>query len=541
MKRILCGTLVLMMLCTSAVAFADANGDYALSDIQEKGPARLVDEPITLTVFCGSDVKTTIIDGIEDNLMTRWMEACTGVHIEWITPSGGDASTALNLSLASGDYPDIYWGVNLSTAQVLTYASQGILLPLNDYLEEYAPAFNAFLQEDENARNVCTAPDGNIYSFARTDGGLHVLTWRKMFVYKPWLEAYLNASGKEEITTTEDFKDMLVYFRDNDMNGNGDATDEIPLLGEYACMLGYLMEPFQNQPYFHSLDIKDGTVFAPFVTEGWKEGLAYMANLYSEGLIAYDSFVMDGTQRRHLVSQPDKMVVGCVPNAGAWFMDAAAWGDRNVYEDWTTIAPLEGPSGLRQAPNTDFSCKANTYITTACEYPEVAVAWNDYWYTEEGMLMNYMGFEGINYEWVDEVNYNGTTPAVRYLGDSATASTITTWWNASAHRRQTPELRYSQVEDMRAAEYSNKNDSIKYLEYIVDETIPQVIWMNEEQANEITMIESIIKPYIDEMTTKFIVGDMNLESDWEAYIAALDDMQLARWIELYQEIMDMQV
>ena len=27
---------------------------------------------------------------------------------------------------------------------------------------------------------------------------------------------------------------MLEYYRDNDMNGNGDASDEIPLMGTYA-------------------------------------------------------------------------------------------------------------------------------------------------------------------------------------------------------------------------------------------------------------------------------------------------------------------
>jgi putative aldouronate transport system substrate-binding protein len=538
MKRFLNVLLALLML-VSSTALADANGNWTLADIKEKGPSRLTEEPITLKVFCGADVKPNIIDNIEENLMTQWMEERTGVHIEWIVSSGGDSVTALNMSLASGDYPDIYWGVDISNAQVISYAAQGILQPLNDYLEEYAPGLSAYLAENEMGRLTLTAPNGNIYAFPRTDGGLHVLTWRKMNVYKPWLEAYMNATGKGEPATIAEFKDMLIFFRDNDMNGNGDPSDEIPVLGTYDYLMGYMMEPFQNVPYFTDLDVKEGKVFAPFVTDAWKKGLIWLNELYTEGLIARDGFVMDDTQRRQLISQPDCMVVGCVPEASAWFMDVNAWGDRNVYEEYTALLPIEGPTGLRQAPNTDFSCKPNTYITTACKYPEIAVQWCDYWYTEEGMMVNLMGFEGITYEWVDAVNYNGTKPAVRYLEDYS-YGTVTTWWNASAHRHQSPELRYTKVADPAAVETYNKEQSAKYLDFIVKESIPQRVWMTEEQANELAMIESIISSYISETNAKFIVGDLSIENDWDNYLAELNTMQLKRWIELYQEIMDAQ-
>ena len=99
--------LLALLMLVSSTALADANGNWTLADIKEKGPSRLTEEPITLKVFCGADVKPNIIDNIEENLMTQWMEERTGVHIEWIVSSGGDSVTALNMSLASGDYPDI--------------------------------------------------------------------------------------------------------------------------------------------------------------------------------------------------------------------------------------------------------------------------------------------------------------------------------------------------------------------------------------------------------------------------------------------------
>lgn len=45
------------------------------------------------------------------------------------------------------------------------------------------------------------------------------------FINKAWLDQL----GLEVPTTTEELYELLCAFRDNDMNGNGDTTDEIPL------------------------------------------------------------------------------------------------------------------------------------------------------------------------------------------------------------------------------------------------------------------------------------------------------------------------
>ena len=46
-----------------------------------------------------------------------------------------------------------------------------------------------------------------------------------MFINKTWLDNL----GLEVPTTLGELKDVLIAFRDNDANGNGDTTDEIPL------------------------------------------------------------------------------------------------------------------------------------------------------------------------------------------------------------------------------------------------------------------------------------------------------------------------
>ena len=71
----------------------------------------------------------------------------------------------------------------------------------------------------------------------------------KLYVNHDWLEKYCQETGKEAPVTTQEFEDMLIYWRDNDMNGNGDPSDEIPMAGTLATDGGdftvYLLNAFQ--------------------------------------------------------------------------------------------------------------------------------------------------------------------------------------------------------------------------------------------------------------------------------------------------------
>ena len=209
-KSLLCLALALSLLAGCAGAFAEESG------------FPLVSEPITFTAF------TAWVEHMSDpatNTMNVTYEEMTGVHIDWIQSQ--DYITDLNLMIA------------------------GELLPLNDLIDEYAPNLKAALEEHPEFREYLTAPDGNIYTFFTTDCGLHMPNRRKMFVKKDWLNAYRESVGDETApNTVEEFEEMLVFFRDSDLNGNG-AQDEIPLIGSTNVEdepLYYLILPHRRRP-----------------------------------------------------------------------------------------------------------------------------------------------------------------------------------------------------------------------------------------------------------------------------------------------------
>ena len=161
---------------SGAEAGQTQTGDNSL--FNEPGQLPIVNEPVTLTVFAPANP-----DGSwEDNEMVKELEETTGIHLEWQTCAASDnVQEKLSTMFASGDLPDIILtGVGSSnrydkaTEQAL--GEQGLILPLNDYLDTVSVGYKQALDEIEGMRDYITTPNGNIYSLPNVDGSLHVNT-----------------------------------------------------------------------------------------------------------------------------------------------------------------------------------------------------------------------------------------------------------------------------------------------------------------------------------------------------------------------------
>src|SRR5699024_6165572 len=71
-----------------------------------------------------------------------------------------------------------------------------------------------------------------------------------------------------------------------------------------------------------------------------------------------------------------------------------------VGEQYDSLAALEGPDGHQDYTKISPSVwdTANFIVTSENENPEAAVRWMDYFYSEEGAKLYYMGVEGETYE-----------------------------------------------------------------------------------------------------------------------------------------------
>ena len=401
--------VLLLSACASEPPAADSEGAEAPAaasgvEVSPAGEFPVVEEPITIKAFV---CPTNMVKDYKENEFTYWLEDLTGINLEFDVPSQADAQQKLNLMLASGDLPDVIIGCDIRLDQMQILADQGVVLPLDDYIAEYGSEFNQVFETFPQVKDLITMADGKIYGLPHINDCYHCSMSQKMWLYQPWLDAL----GLEIPTTTEEFYQVLKAFKEQDPNGNGKA-DEIPLSGTQRTNGGwhsqldqFLMNSFVlndgvTNANSTSLILEDGTIKAAFTDPGWKEGLIYLNKLYSEGLIDPQAFTNDSNQIRQLGENPDVPILGAT-GAGWYGVFTQNGGPSGRWQEFTPIAPLEGPSGLRQTPQTPYQPtggQANFVITSAAQNPAAAFRLADVFYGFDSTTISVFGPEGE--DWV---------------------------------------------------------------------------------------------------------------------------------------------
>ena len=534
-------TLALIMtLCLCLTALA------AQAAVTADGALPIVDEPAELTIWA------SIPGGMDDytnNATTKWFEEKTGVHVNWIEVANAEAATLFNTSIASGDFPDIYCRGG-SGAEVLQYAEDGVIIPLNDLIEEYGYYLKQRLEEMPEVREAVTAPDGNIYGFPRISYNLYGASPNKLWVYKEWLERYMEETGAEQPNTAEELEAMLLFFRDNDMNGNGDTTDEIPLLGNAAAAIeggssmGYIMSAFQLwncHDYYHISE--DGQLVFEANTPEYRDGLSWINKLYEDGLYSEEDFILNLTDYRATTSKatPEEIIVGLA--AAPFYMRAVTQSIYNrAYVDFEAIPPLKNyyDESVRETyQRSDALYYPSCFISANCEHPEAAIEWLDYWLGQEGtMKTTWYGVEGRDWEYTDEFkSLVGETPSILVKASLEGSGNTEVPAHTGVPTYVTRALFEQTAVDPESTgrTYPDYRAHMNYDPYCVKGNIPEIVWCaDEELLAEYSELNTTIGEYVRSSYASFILGktDIDNDADWQAYLDGLESLGLSRYLEV---------
>lgn len=507
----------------------------AYADLTESGLPICTDGDAELDVMCFMSAAQA---DYATSYHTQWLEERTGVHINFIVCNNNEWNTNFQLSLASEDYPDIYCG-GFGTNTIVELSSAGVIIPLEDAIEAYAPNLTALLEENPDIRKAITAPDGHIYAFPTIRSQEAEDTYMyKTWVYNDWLEAYTDATGNGMPETTDEYKDMLIYFRDNDMNGNGDPTDEIPLTGTYSRE--------SNDPFYYFMNgfcyctssfvqaDEDGNVTTMATSDEFREGLMYLNDLYNEGLLYEGTYTQSLTQFRAMTSvSPENVIIGAA--AAGYPMRLVTPAEGLVqYLDYTAVPPVTGPNGYHGTPaGYANQVTMNNIITSACEDVELAVRWLDDAYSAEGKAWyTYGGVEGVDWEWVDEPSFGGGERSVKRL---------TARENETYLSYVIPVVTDRAVFDSNAASDTPTSTTLCGLLAIKDyETdavmtgFPPTVWcMDEDLIQEMSELKTqVVTNGIITYVDKFILGVLDIHDDqvWADYIQELEDRGLEQYL-----------
>lgn len=525
-------TIKVLITLLLAVALLAACGSDDASDNDETNGAEdvavnpegfpIVDEKITLSLMAPG----TGMAAWEDMPALQEYSELTNVYFEYDTPPIGDFQTRLNLAFASGDIAGIIFGAetdDFTPGMEVDYGRQGVLLPLNDLIDEYAPNFKALMEENPEIERSITTNDGNIYALpAINQHPTSIWPTGPLWYNGDWLDEL----GVEEVPqTTDELFDLLIRFRDEDPNGNGEA-DEVPFSDvQMNASRPWLMAAFGMKEW--GIEEVDGEVrYAP-MTDNYREYLTFMNQLFEEGLMDPETFSQSDEQKK---AKGEQNRLGLFPDWFSFFTTGKAESDAVTDPMFHPLTSDVSPEIV--LPGNPGISRGSFAITKNNANPEASMRWIDYWYSQEGRDFFDQGPKGYLWDEDEDGNYIELETPKGYDSSEDYRGTLTPAYGISA-----PML----VDVVENAPVSD------FTQFIFDETAEKIdpyaetpfplVYFTDEEQDQINNIEVDLESYVEQMEARFITGVEPLDN-WDNYVETIEGMKIDQYIQLHQDAYD---
>lgn len=447
----------------------------------------------------------------------------TNVNVVWENVSESVYSQQKNLIFGnSKDRPDAIYHAGMTTGEIIKYARRKVLLPISDYLE-YMPNFSKILEERPDIKNqLINVEDGKIYSLPRIEEMGLLQHPNILFLNKNWAAKAIEASALNGLSvddlkdglalTCEQMEAMLRYFKENDMNGNGDVNDERPLSFVFNNWQGNQCDLYGmfglNDNLEHRVVVNDQVIYT-IQDERFKEATNFIARWVSEGLIdkvsfeqSQDNFLANGKgleiygafywwESETVVSNPENYIV-CAPIIGPH-------GDQTVC---VSNNPEVGTGELvifADCPNVEvllayFDRYYDPFISAQINYGPIGIVYEEE-LDEKGMLVQKEIPEGMT---ADELRLQNAPLGIIYLSDYA--------WNNVVNMEPRAKLRLERLD--------------AYVKPYVPEGVkpcPVNLQFTLEELNKLTKYESNLNDYIRTNLIRWLLNGGVSDSEWASF------------------------
>lgn len=227
---------------------------------------------------------------------------------------------------------------------------------------------------------------------------------------------------------------------------------------------------------------------------------------------------------------------------GVFFFTNPIAMDQNIPENkyYQFIQPLVGPEGKQYVTYNPTQPRGYWFITADCKNPDLAFQIGDSLYCEEAYLRNRVGVPEVDWTYADAEVYE----KMEYSEDMIIWKEInypwqnlsnTLWYLAGPSLCEQPNYLPMWNGDESFYNYRRWKGLLYYMDIMpkTGEYVPTLSFTPEE-TEELAEIRTAIDTYREECRTRFILGDMDIETEWDSYLKELDGMGLARYIEICQ-------
>jgi len=332
----------------------------------------------------------------EDSIIFKTIAETQNVKFTFDWRQASDYGAQVATLLASGKLPDL---LDPSGYGIMALVKEGAIIQLDGYLEKYGKNIIAAIGESNMAS--WKSADGHIYNIPGIY--MNLKGAQSMMIRKDWLDK-LNL---KEPSTWNEWLTVWRAFRDNDMNGDGDKSNEIPLcleagdngersMASLLCAFG--IQASEDTQFC----IYQGRYIPVYEHPRYLEFLEAVAGLYKEGILdkefttrtMNEQFkIMDNGLCGSTMTWAERASISTTVNREA--------GNRNAL--WKCVAPIKGPYGDQSTQARDWRCTPGLCITISAEKAgkvEGIIKFFDWFFSAKGIELYSFGVEGKTFDYV---------------------------------------------------------------------------------------------------------------------------------------------
>lgn len=421
------------------------------------------------------------------------LTARSGVAFDFQICGADTASDQFSLMVAGGEYTDLF-GANYYTAGIDRAIEDEVYLNLTELIDEYCPNYAAQLQREDVKRDAYT-DNGNVGVF------YHLATEKG--IINSGLGINGNLLARYDIEKPETYAEYDVFLES--LKNDGVAT---PLY----------RQPFESEVAgsYYNIDewvVIDGKVQYGLVNDNSKEYYQLMSDWYAKGYLMQDYYTSNiVSQMDEVFTATAQMTVGVI---GGTADAIGRYPDTNL-EPLSPMLKNKGDVVHVAAQDAVMNPQSGWVISAQCdEEKQILIAQlADYLYSDEGMILNTWGVDGVSFEY----DANGEAQIIDSIMSEFSIGMLAyfKYMNMSE----------AGLYDMRRTNYGLGEKEIAACEfwgkYADNSELYPNASMNDAEMDVYNRYFADAETYIEEFVNGLIVGQHSID-EWEDFTVELKE------------------
>jgi len=510
LKRRILAALALVLAAVLA-ASCGARPETSAPPAAQAGSGKLFENPVTIDMWIWENA-TYVYQ--KDLMIEKAMNERLNVFYN-ITAFQEGLDERVNLGLASGDLPDVYFGVSVTSASDWG-TRQGALVDLTKHFDKM-PNYTAWAADMGDYPEYFYTADGAMYIVPNY--GYGTASNSTFWVYR---KDIFDKHGLSTPTTDDEFYDVCVALKN-------EYPDAYPLT--LRSWLGIIDRIAYQWGTSHNMYYKNETqkwTYAQLEPE-YRDCIEFLAKLYAEELIPPTILSLDTAGWQEILSTHRGFIFNDYQARIDFYNNPMRQDDPSV--NFTYMPPFKGGANGTDKfnPQTQLIIDGQGAFTGSKIIPEL-IKYFDWQFTDEAKLLMSWGVEGVSYG----INPDGSKFHIGMEpGKTVFFDLVNTYglFQRGFYCLVDPPSHTASIASPEQI-YAVSRVQVDSGEY----RIPSISF-TEENQEKYNILNVSIGTLSDENVGKFITGQRPM-SEWDQFLNELDAIGIQDFIKLHNDQQD---